>query len=90
VTQKSTPQTPRAGNLPASLQQSDLKVSLKVFVDAAGRPLKVVVLKGVEGNYGYNDAAQNAALASSYAPGAANGKPTSGWLDMEYDFGKAK
>lgn len=90
VTQKSTPQTPRAGNLPASLQQSELKVSLKVFVDAAGRPLKVVVLKGVDGNYGYNDAAQNAALASSYAPGAANGKPTSGWLDMEYDFGKAK
>jgi hypothetical protein len=90
VTQKSVPQAPRAGSLPASLQQSELKVSLKVFVDAAGRPLKVVVLKGVEGNYGYNDAAQNAALASSYAPGAANGKPTSGWLDMEYDFGKAK
>ena len=92
VVQKGNPQAPRGGKdtLPANLQQSEIKVSLKVFVDAAGRPLKVVILKGVEGNSGYNDAAQNAALASTFAPGSKNGKASSGWLDMEFNFGRPK
>jgi len=74
--------------LPPAMQDTDIKVSLKVFVDAAGRPLKVVILKGAEG--GYNDSAQNAALASTYAPGSKNGKPAPGWLNMEFNFGKPK
>jgi hypothetical protein len=92
VTQKGSPQVPRGAkeSLPTSLQDSEIKVSLKVFVDAAGRPLKVVILKGVEGSAGYNDSAQNAALASTYAPGTKNGKPTSGWLNMEFNFGKPR
>jgi len=92
ITQKTAPQPPQGTreSLPAALQQTNLRVALKVFVDAAGRPQKVVIVKGVEGNYGYNDSAQNAALASSYAPASRNGKPAAGWLDLEYDFGKPK
>ncbi|MDR3672081.1 MAG: hypothetical protein P4L36_14635 [Holophaga sp.] len=90
VTQKGSPQIPRGAreSLPADLRDSEIRVSLKVFVDGTGRPLKVVILKGVDG--GYNDSAQNAALASTYAPGSKNGKPASGWLNMEFNFGKPR
>jgi len=92
VSHQGSPQIPRVAkeSLPANLQDAEIKVALKVFVDAAGRPLKVVILKGVDGNTSYNDSAQNAALASTYTPGSKNGKPASGWLNMEFNFGKAK
>jgi hypothetical protein len=92
VTHLGSLQVPRVAKetLPATLQDAEIKVSLKVFVDPAGRPLKVVILKGVEGNAGFNDSAQNAALASTYAPGSRNGKPASGWLNLEFNFGKPK
>jgi hypothetical protein len=92
VTRQGSPQAPAGAkeSLPPNLQNTDIKVALKVYVDASGRPLKVVILKGVEGNPGYNDSAQNAALASTYAPGSKNGKPAPGWLDMEFNFGKPK
>ncbi len=92
VTRLGSPQSPAGAKaaLPPSLQDADIRVSLKVFVDPAGRPLKVVILKGVEGAAGYNDAAQNAALASTYAPAMKAGKPTSGWVNLEFDFGKPK
>jgi hypothetical protein len=48
----------------------------------------VVILKG--GTPEFNEAAQNAALASTYAPGTRNGKPASGWLNMEFNFGKPR
>jgi hypothetical protein len=92
VTHMGSPQAPRVAkeSLPPALQDAEIKVSLKVFVDAAGRPLKVVILKGVDGAAGYNDSAQNAALASSFAAGTKNGKPASGWLNMEFNFGKPR
>jgi len=93
VTQKGTAQPPRAGTretLPAALQNADIKVSLKVFVDAAGRPQKVLILKGIDGNSGYNEAAQSAALASSFAAGAKGGRPAAGWAELEFDFGKPR
>jgi len=92
VTHQGSPQVPRVAkeSLPANLQDAEIKVALKVFVDAAGRPLKVVILRGVDGNNSYNDSAQNAALASTYTPGTKNGKPASGWLNMEFNFGKPK
>ena len=93
VTQKGAVQAPRAGTretLPAGLQNTDIKVSLKVFVDASGRPQKVVILKGIDGNSGYNEAAQSAALASSFAPGARAGKPVAGWANLEFEFGKPR
>jgi hypothetical protein len=92
VIHQGSPQIPRGAkeSLPPSLQDAEIRVSLKVFVDAAGRPLKVVILKGVDGSAGYNDSAQNAALASTYNPGSKNGKPASGWLNMEFNFGKPR
>ena len=92
VTRMGSPLTPRGAKeaLPPSLQDTDIKVALKVFVDAAGRPLKVVILKGVEGAPAYNESAQNAALASTYAPASKNGKPVPGWMNMEFNFGKPK
>ncbi len=92
VTRRQSPQPPPGGReaLPASLRQADLKVSLRVFVDAAGRPAKAEILKGVEGNFGYDDAARAAALASSYVPATRGGKPAAGWVTLEFDFGKPK
>jgi hypothetical protein len=74
--------------LPAELRQQDLKVALRVLVDAAGKPQKLMLVRGVEGNYGYNDSAQNAAMASTYVPGRKNGKPAAGWVDVTIHFGK--
>jgi len=90
VARAGSPQMPRVAreSLPVELRDADIRVSLKVFVDGAGRPLKVVILKGVDG--GFNEAAQNAALASTYVPGSKNGKPASGWLNMEFNFGKVR
>ncbi|BDU73508.1 hypothetical protein [Mesoterricola silvestris] len=88
-----SPTVPRLANkafLPANVRDSDIKVILKIFVDAQGRPVKVVIVQGVAGPFGYNDAAQTAALASGYAPATRNGKPTTGWMTLEYNFGKAR
>jgi hypothetical protein len=94
VVQKSPAQAPLGLNkdgLPPALQQaSSIRVSVNVFVDPAGRPLKVVIKKGVEGNFGYNDSAERAALASTYSAGSKAGKPASGWVSLDYDFGKPK
>jgi len=49
-----------------------------------------VILKGIDGNSGYNEAAQSAALASSFAPGARDGKPAAGWANLEFEFGKPR
>jgi hypothetical protein len=89
VAQKGNPQIPRVPreSLPPDLRDAEIKVLLKVFVDGSGRPLKVVILKGVDG---YNESAQNAALASSYTPGSKNGKAASGWLNMEFNFGRPR
>ncbi len=88
-----SPAVPRIANkafLPANLREGDIKVILKIFVDAQGHPVKVVIVQGVAGPFGYNDSAQNAALASGYAPATRNGKPTTGWMTLEYNFGKAR
>ena len=92
VTRRLNPNPPPGGReaLPPGLRQADLKVSLRVFVDAAGRPVKAAIMKGVEGNHGYDDSALAAALGSRYAPASRNGKPVAGSLTLEYDFGKLK
>lgn len=90
VTQKAAPSVPKPGrsNLPANLQNTEITVGVKVFVDAQGRPLKVLVEKGVEGSFGYNEAAREAALASSYSPAKKAGQPTTGWVSLTYNFGR--
>jgi len=75
--------------LPPSIRNSEIRVSVRVFVDAQGRPSKVIVDKGVEG-FGYNDAAKQAAYESAYAPATKAGKPINGWITVEYNFGKPR
>ena len=90
VTRKVFPVAPRIANkavLPPALRDSEIKVSLKVFVHAQGKGGKVVIINGVDGPFGYNEAAKAAAEASDYAPAQRGSKPTSGWLNMEYNFG---
>ena len=63
-------------------------MTVRVFVDNQGRPLKVLVDKGVEGSFGYNEAAREAALGSTYNPAVKDGKPATGWVTLDYNFGK--
>ena len=93
ITNRATPAVPRLANknfLPAELRVSEIHVKVKVFVDAQGRPQKVIIEKGVDGPFGYNDAAKQAAYQSSYAPGTKGGKPVSGSLVVDYNFGKPR
>ena len=93
ITNRVAPAAPRLANknfLPAELRVSEIHVKVKVFVDAQGRPQKVVIEKGIDGPFGYNDAAKQAAYQSSYAPGTKGGKPVSGSLVVDYNFGKPR
>ncbi len=93
VTSQARPAIPRIVNkdfLPPALRYSEIKVSVKVYVDAQGRPLKASVERGVDGNFPYNDAAKDAAYKSSYTPATRGGKPVNAWLTVEYNFGRPK
>lgn len=92
ITRRANPAVPRTVNksfLPPNLRNSEIRVTVKVFVDPQGRPLKVQVEQGVDG-FGYNDAAKQAAYESSYAPATKGGKPVNGWTTVVYNFGKPK
>ena len=41
----------------------------------------------MDGPFGYNEAATTAALASDYAPAQRGTKASTGWLNIEYNFG---
>ena len=56
-------------------------------MNAQGKPVKVVMINGVDGPFGYNEAARAAAMSSEYAPAQRGTKATTGWLNMEYNFG---
>jgi len=93
MTRPATPNQPRILNknfLPPSLRNSDIHVSVRVWVDTNGRPQKVIVDKGVTGAAGYNDAAKQAAFESAYNPATKGGKPVNSWLIVDYNFGKVK
>lgn len=62
-------------------------VKVKVFVDAQGRPQKVSVISGVDGAWGFNEAAHDAASRSTYTPATRDGKPVAGYTIVEYLFG---
>jgi hypothetical protein len=79
---------PNKSALPPALQNTDINVTVRVFVDNQGRPLKVLIDKGVEGSFGYNEAAREAALGSSYTPAMKAGKPVTGWITLDYRFGR--
>ncbi len=90
ITKKAAPMAPRLNksSMPAALQNTDINVTVRVFVDNQGRPLKVLIDKGVEGSFGYNEAAREAALSSSYTPAMKGGKPATGWITLDYRFGR--
>ncbi len=66
-------------------------VRLKVFVGEQGQPLKVTIIEGVEGSYGFNEAASDAANKSSFNPAIRDGKPVRGWTpEIIYRFPKRR
>ncbi len=69
----------------------DHSVRLKVFVGEQGQALKVSVIEGVAGAYGFDEAAIEAANKSSYSPATRDGKPVRGWTpEIAYRFPKRK
>jgi hypothetical protein len=90
LTSKASPSVPHPNksSLPPALQNSDISVTVRVFVDAQGRPLKVLIDKGVGGSFGYDESAREAALSSTYSPAMKGGQPSSGWVNITYNFGK--
>jgi len=72
--------------LPPALRNGKPRVSLKVQVDEQGRPLRIIITGGVDGAFGYNEAAQNAAMASTFAPATKNGRPVKSWMTIDYEF----
>nr|WP_320133643.1 energy transducer TonB [uncultured Holophaga sp.] len=67
----------------SSLERS---VTLKVYVDSMGRPQKTLVVSGVPGNYGFDESATAAALASTYQAATHDGKSVPGWVTRTYSF----
>jgi TonB family protein len=65
----------------------DQQVRLKVFVSEQGQALKVSVIEGVAGTYGFDEAAIEAANKSSFSPAIRDGKPVRGWTpEIVYKF----
>ncbi len=66
-------------------------VRLKVFVGEQGQALKVSVIEGVNGAYGFDEAAIEAANKSTYSPATRDDKPVRGWTpEIAYKFPKRK
>ncbi len=73
--------------LPSSQRNADLKLQVRVFVDAQGRPLKAQVTSGgVDSRLPYAESAREAALQSTYRPATRGGKPVPGWATVSYSF----
>ncbi|GLH74531.1 hypothetical protein GETHLI_30330 [Geothrix limicola] len=69
--------------------KTDQVVKLKVFVGEQGQPLKVSVVEGVPGPFGFDEAAIEAANKSTYSPAIRDGKPVRGWTaEISYKFQK--
>ena len=69
----------------------DHLVRLKVYVNEQGQPLKVTVIEGVPGTYGFDEAAVEAANKSTFSPATRDGKPVRGWTpDIVYRFQKRR
>ena len=69
----------------------DHTVRLKVFVGEQGQALKVSVIEGVSGAFGFDEAAIDAANRSTYSPAIRDGKPVKGWTaEIAYRFPKRR
>ena len=81
---------PRAKNPMNPNRSKEVNVSVRVFVDARGVPGKTTVVEGVDGPWGYNEAAVDAALAASYSPATRDGKPVNGNLVVNFKFPRSR
>jgi outer membrane biosynthesis protein TonB len=61
-------------------------VRLRVFVDASGKPQRVNIVQSVPGPWGFDEAASDSAMRSTYAAATRDGKPVSGWLEYSVTF----
>jgi hypothetical protein len=89
IATQTMPVAPRVSKkfLPQSLRTANvIKVAVKVQVDEQGHPIKVLIVNGVDGTWGYNESAQSAAMNSGFNPATRNGKPIKGWINMDYNF----
>ncbi|MFN7956858.1 MAG: TonB family protein [Holophagaceae bacterium] len=65
-------------------------VRLRVLVGEQGQPLKISVIDGVAGAYGYDEAAIDAAGKSTFSPATRDGKPVKGPVEIAYKFQKRR
>ena len=66
--------------------KKDQNVKLRISVSEKGNLEKATVIEGVSGNYGFDEAAVEAALKSKYNPGTRDGKPAGGTMEVAYTF----
>jgi TonB family protein len=64
----------------------DYVVRVKVFVDESGNPMKATISQGA--GLGLDDAAQEAAMRSSFSPAQKGGQPARGTVELDYHFRK--
>lgn len=81
---------PRAKNPMNPNRSKEVNVSVRVFVDSRGLPGKTTVVEGVDGPWGYNEAAVDAALAATYSPATRDGKPVNGNLVVNFKFPRSR
>lgn len=80
----------RAKQMRQMIKNLDPVVTLKVFVDATGRPQKVQIISGVDGPYGFNEESEKAALDSKFQAGTKDGRPVSGWVTITYKYPRVR
>lgn len=66
------------------------RVTVEVFVDTTGKVKNLRILESVLGDYGFDEAAEEAAKKSTYIPAKKDGKPVPAWFAKTYVFAKRK
>lgn len=88
---QSTPAFPaRARNPMNPNRMRDVVVSVRVFVDSRGNPSKTTIVEGVDGAWGYNEAAVDGALACTYSPATKDGRPVNGYVVVNFRFPRVR
>ncbi len=88
LSQKQPTMPVRAAQLAKQLNRRNqsFNVTVKVYVDANGKAQKADLTQESGVNWGFEDAAREAALASTYRPATKDGKPVGGWISIPFRF----
>ncbi len=70
-------------------RRQEVSILLRVQVDVNGKPEKTIVIQGVPGYLGYNEAALDVIRRSTFEPAQKNGKPVPSSIDIQVKFTKA-